>query len=767
MVREMMNKAIVVQLAGNCHCELRDHRGRELARVHIESAGEIAPEKDRWPELNSFFGQGERWRWQAEPQPGLSGEFWLSVPELQDFVLIGGELENTGSQPVYVDDLCLCEMVISRDDIEASRLFVNGGCQFNSGSASLKDEGAYQHHCSSICAFQGTSSSDCLGLGSISMRRAEVLIEQKLAGDGLHLRPVIVYDHVRLDPGQKLRLETLLINTDPKGAIYCLENWVDAAATVIQPRFNRSLRGMYNTWYAYWTPTSDHGTAELMLHAARELIESGLIHYGISCTSLGVWHNRAAFGEHQFWPGILQGHTFPELAEELAKRGIQVCHGGFWGSVSECATVFREHPEWMAKDRDGNPRQVADKSWGACPHPVYDLDLSIPEALAWLKEHSADKLACWGCEHYWLDFYGFRGRRKDGAVVTDETVCLPLEMERKQLEMIRESLGEGVRIGTYTSPTNRLVGLVDHVRMGPDSGCIDPSPNAPELTDGGTGPVIADEDRDRRWGWVKDCARIMAAAYFYHDKFWINDPDPIMVGRFDNPDTLEEARVRMMVCANSGGFPTVGEPLSHMDASRLALLKKALPVYGQAARVIDLMESDDPALHHLHVDHPAGDWEVLTLFNWDDAPQEHRVDLDRLGLPGAYQAFEFWTQEYVGLVSHELRFTVPSRACRVLRLTPVVDRPQVIGTDRHVAVGVQELPVVQWDRANNTLSGRAMRPETESGIITILLPDGWIVASVGGAEPDPAGQLARVHVNFAPAGQVWAVRFERKGDAIC
>ena len=91
------------------------------------------------------------------------------------------------------------------------------------------------------------------------------------------------------------------------------------------------------------------------------------------------------------------------------------------------------------------------------------------------------------------------------------------------------------KIGTYTSPTNRYLGLVDRVRLGSDAGGINLN-------------VPADE----RWKFLMTCMRNMSAGYFYHGKFWWNDPDPGMPGDQDLPVTLEEGRCRLLYAALTG-----------------------------------------------------------------------------------------------------------------------------------------------------------------------------------------------------------------------
>lgn len=730
-----------------------------LCKIHIFVNVESESSKvDASPEMTSLFGTGKRWRWQVKPQNGIEGEVWLSIFEHQDFILVGGWLRVTGSEPVYVNNFYPCEVRIERDNLDNARFFINSGSQMESGSLSLKDPQAVERHCSTVCAFQGDNPSDCLGIGYVSLRRTVGNIPRLYDGRTLCLQPCIEYRGVRLDPGKDLRLETLLVNTGSFGAGVCLEEWADVTAAVVQPKLNKSIMtGLYNTWYAYCGASkSNHGTEGLILTAAEELVKSGLIHYGICATSLVVFQNRGAFSEHETWPNLIP-HGRPWLAQQLAEHGIQLMDGGFWGLVSECATVFQEHPEWMVRDKDGHPKKLGDTSWSVCPYPRYAMDLTQPDAAAWFREHAVRVQARWGCKYFWLDFFGNGEGRTDGCFRTDETVCAPVETLRLITRMVRDELGENCIIGTYTSPTNALVGTVDRVRMATDSGGI-PSRSIADLTDGGKGNIVFIAETSRRWKGLQEVARNMAAAYFYHNRLWINDPDPIMVGLEDIPETLEEARTRIMLCANSGGFPTIGEAISQMVPGRLELLKKALPPYGHSARPVDLMEHDVPSIHHLRVPHPAGEWQVISLFNWDNIPQTFTVNLDNLGLPGEYHAFEFWTQEYTGVVKHELKFTVLRRAVRVLRLTLVSDHPQVIGTDRHVAVGIKELPFLHWNHTQGMLSGGAVRPLPEKGIITFFVPNGWKIDGVKGVELEIQGNVVRGSIEFIPQGKRWQLK---------
>jgi hypothetical protein len=767
--QSIINSDFIMAVEPKGSCELRYRDGSEMAQIKMNVAAKSLFSADFQPEYNTLFGAGKRLVWKTQLHDNLTAEFWLSSYDLHTFILMGGTLTNTGSSDVYINSFDPFEIDIKRQNIANKRLFINSGTQGFSGSISLSDPKALSkggYPCSTLCVYQGSHRDDCVGIGSVTMRRTEILLERTIENNTLIIRPSFQYDKVRLDAGETIRLETLLIGNDSHGGNALLNQWAEVAAQIIQPQFNRSMVGLYNTWYAYYTKSNDHGTEDLILKSTRELEKSGLDKYGINIVLSGIWQNRAAFSEHETWPNLMP-HGYAWINNQISKSGFQMAHGGFWSKVHECSTVFKQHPEWLVKDFDGKPLMSKVKAQ-ICPYFFGDLDLTNPQAFEWLKQQSMFKFADMGGKFYWLDFFGAMSRRDmydsaafsrpKGAVTKDDKIVLPTEVDRKHVKALREILGDGSVIETYTSPTNHLVGLVDRVRMAQDCGSIDPSPNSPDLK-AAEAEVIDVKSTNTRWTRVQAVARNMAAAYFYHDKLWMNDPDPIMVGRIERPETLEEARVRVMITANSGGYPTIGEAPEHMDTARLALLKKALPVYGRAATPLDLMDNTVPSVYHLHAQHSYMNWDIITIFNWEDRPSLLSVALEDIGLYDTYHAFEFWTQDYIGVVNRELTLKVPARSCRVVRLTAKRDLPQIIGSDRHVSMGIMELPVMHFDHDTSVLSGIAKRPLTENGVITICLPKGWQVKSAENIAIEQKADRLQGRLQFVSAGQPWKITF--------
>lgn len=747
----------IIPIINQNHCLLKNAGGSILGDIVLpvdkkDQTGTVC----RQPEYDCFFGPGMRYTWKFNPQPGLTGEIHLSTFVLEKFILIGGSVKTVGPDPVYVENVVPCDIYIERPNLSQCRLYVNSGTNWTSGSMALSNPDVLTTLCQSICVFQGSERSDCLGVGSITIHRAETKMNRTMKDNRLRISPTIKYNRIRLDPGQTLQMETQMVNSHFQGGSYALEEWIDAAVKVIQPKFNRSLAGLYNVFYAYWSPERRQANEALFLKCCRELRQTGLRDYGISYIGCGLWHNRAAFGEEEPWPGLLP-HGWEWLITQMREQGVELKYGSFWGHASRCATVFRQHPEWMVHDREGKLMQQGETSWAGCSEPYYDFDWSNPQVREWFKTKVLQPFAISGGKYFSFDFFGSMEEGEDQRILTDPRVLVPTEFDRLQVKIARDALGEGCIIGTYSSRTTSLVGLVDRVRTGLDCGRLDPSPYSGEKIELGSKRYI--EDTDARWELLKQVHRNLAATSGFNGKFWINDPDPMMVGIYDRSNTLEEARVRIMICACSGGFPTVGEALSFMSAARLDLLKKALPVFGQSARPIDLMEKDIPSVHHLHLALWDGGWDIITLFNWGNSSAQYLVDLERLGLQHSYHVFEFWTQRYEGISSRRLSVSIPGRSCRVFRLSRVLNRPQVIGTDRHVTVGGRELLDVQWNGAKRMLSGISVRPLPEQGMIVVYVPTGWSALDDQGRQLSLTGNLLSNRVRFSPQGNPWSIAF--------
>lgn len=662
------------------------------------------------------------------------------------------EIENDTGKDIRIGQVTIRALLSSPGWDKPLRVFINSGSQGFSGSRPL-EQGGNSAYLGMLTPRSGGSN---LLAGFISYRRTDGYLSFKHdSGDRVEFKGSAPYNNLRLPARQKLLGEDLELLAG-LNTFELVEGYATDVARMCKIEFNRDLTSFWNVGYSHGDPIASSVTEKQMLEAA-DALDKTLGKYGVRYLNTCVWQNRGAFGERNPWPG-----KFPDglhgTARALHRRGYgQVTHS-FMAKVSSCTEVFERHPEWLIHDSSGKPIKRKDKSWHGCPYPSYDLDITHPGAVAWFRDWARDMAAGGLVNYIVLDFEG-----TGAGVLYDDTICGPFETDRRRVGIVRETLGRKGKIGTLTSPTNRHLGLVDRVRLGLDVGRFD---RVGAEHDKGLGEM-ADSLRftaDERWKHVMECARNMSAGYFYHGKFWLNDPDPSMVGDHDLPQTLEEGRCRLMYTALTGSFVTIGQTLAEVAPSRLRLLKMSLPPMGMAARPLDLFRADVASMYHWHLKAGWDEWHVLTLINWEpDQERTFNLRLADLGIVGKQWVYELWTDHYLGEVTGTGVFTVTPRASRVFAIRPKRSHPWFLATDLHVGMGYHELKQVKWNASRRVLSGIVERPSDMPGHVFAVVPRGWrLVPGSTSAEMD--GDLLRIPVDFRRGPMTLSLHFESLKD---
>lgn len=280
--------------------------------------------------------------------------------------------------------------------------------------------------------------------------------------------------------------------------------------------------------------------------------------------------------------------------------------------VSKRAWVYENHPDWLVKNAAGQPIQIGDVS--RARDALYALDTTNPGAQEYLRSTYRTLVREWGVRYFKLDFMdedcveGYRYKPNTTA----------LEAERIGLEIIRKAVGEHVLLDKDGSPMLTPVGLVDEGRVSLDTG--------------------------HSFGASREAAPGIAARYYMHRNFFVNDPDAFTISRQILPDqgwhqtksglTLDEAQVSIALSAVSGGMFEIGDDLPTLaaDPARLALVENPellrMARLGLAATPLDLMTYDpadlQPSIFFLREDRRTA---VLTVFNWTEAARSHALKI--------------------------------------------------------------------------------------------------------------------------------------------
>lgn len=363
------------------------------------------------------------------------------------------------------------------------------------------------------------------------------------------------------------------------------------------------------SWTAFYTKITEGSAYTNALWLAQHLETAGYDYFHFD---LGYGYAR---GEYTTPNPVQFPHGMPSLLERISRLRLK---SGVWTAPFEIAArspVYQHHKDWLVHNAHGEPIQVttAEEKPG---EPIYVLDTTHPDAQAFLRDTYSTLSNQWHVKYIKLDFMD--NTAIEGYYFRPNTTAL--EAQRIGMAIIRESVGNEVLLDKDGSPMLNPVGLVDDGRVSQDTG--------------------------HSFERSKEAAPGIAARYYMHRNFFINDPDAFTVSRqlleersLRAPLTQDEAEVSIALSAVSGGLFEIGDdlPTLGLDEERVSLLTNSdllrIAKLGRAALPLDLLsyrpEDQQPSVFLLHA---SARQSMLTVFNWTDRPATHRLAFSAAGL---------------------------------------------------------------------------------------------------------------------------------------
>lgn len=506
-------------------------------------------------------------------------------------------------------------------------------------------------------------------------------------------RPVVSawlwLEGIRLHPGAQMQLEALMVVTGSD-----LYSCLDTYTTYTAARNRARVPAQTVTGWSDWQYYQRHKTEDDILKNARAL--QSLKRQGVPLDCVQV---DAGWCDHDSeW--LKPCDKFPSgmrsLSGKLKRLGFKL---GLWFApyITNIKTeVARRHPDWMVRDTRGREPLFHKRSNVG---PSYVLDFTVPAAQAWLRRVVRTMVKNWGVAYIKLDGPALRhytgGRLHDPDTTT-------IQMVRRSLEIIREEAGDDVLVegeGIY-GPS---LGMVDIQRVTQDMFTFWYKPE--------TGRPALKQNLQND---------LMSA--FLHGRFWHNHRENIVLRDFPSPihnrlkinphardEILPESELRSQISAAAlaGGSLLLTDPITELlrSSRQPELISQLLPNYeGGTCIPVDVHKHDEqPSIFVREVANASASWYILGVFNWEDTFQDFRVPVREFAGAGAWHAFEFWEQAYLGICRDTLHVTnVPAHGCSVIALRKREDHAQLLGTNLHIFQGAAEL--LQEELAGNTLN---------------------------------------------------------------
>ncbi len=303
----------------------------------------------------------------------------------------------------------------------------------------------------------------------------------------------------------------------------------------------RELGTGWCSWYGYYHDVTDQVMRDELALIERHglAVDTVQLDDGYQ-TGIGDWLTRRT----DAFPAPLS-----DLAARIADTGREA---GIWTApflVGADSALAKAHPDWLV-----GGAQASDHHWG---QRIGVLDVTHPDAAEHLQEVFAT-LTGWGFSYHKIDFlYGgaLPGRRH--ADVT------PLEAYGHGLDLIRAAIGEQAVLLGCGAPLLPSIGRVDAMRISPD-------------IDAAFEPPLGDVSQPSGRG-----AMLMGRARaFQHGRWWVNDPDCLML----RPG-VERRELWAAELAAHGALAVSGDPIAALDEQGLERTRELLlPPAARAAR---------------------------------------------------------------------------------------------------------------------------------------------------------------------------------------
>jgi alpha-galactosidase len=248
------------------------------------------------------------------------------------------------------------------------------------------------------------------------------------------------------------------------------------------------------------------------------------------------------------------------LAGAITRNGFKA---GIWTapfSASETSDVFARHPGWMVAE-GGRPK-FCHQSWG---RSVHALDLTHPKVQAHIFDiFRALKKA--GFDYFKIDF--LFGSAMPGERRKKRT---PIQALREGLRIIRRAVGRGFILGCG-APLLPSAGLVDGMRIGEDT-----APHWKTRPSAFQGP--------NAYFALKNAF----LRQFMHRKFWLNDPDCVLLRDREIELNRNERELYALACGALDNMIIDSDNLSLVGDGGKELFRLALGLRGGKSRVLGLL----------------------------------------------------------------------------------------------------------------------------------------------------------------------------------
>ncbi|HOX38371.1 MAG TPA: hypothetical protein PL033_10330 [Candidatus Brocadiia bacterium] len=373
------------------------------------------------------------------------------------------------------------------------------------------------------------------------------------------------------------------------------------------------------------------------------------------------------------------------LSDYIRSKGLIP---GIWFTPFAVApeSVAKDHPEWFLHDANGKfLHAFGGVNWNYGNKGAAVLNVNNPEAVAeWYGKFWRKASEAWN-----NDFFKIDGQPEVSDRYEKSSDGNGVEGYRKGLQIGREIVGEEKFINACWGTPVTAIGPVDGSRTGGDTG-----------NDGHATDVVI------RWNFLNNVC-------------WWSDPD---AAANLHTATVERARLNAQARVLTGQQFLTDDVWTSVPPEIMRVWQRSFPMLD--IKPVNLYRIENWKKYDtftLRIAKPWGTWDVVGLFNYEDAQVEKILDLARTGPvnPGmAVHVYDYWNAQYLGRHRSDakiLSHMAPLEGQLFAVVFPSHGGPVILSTSRHMSQGGLDLEKITWSRSAGDIKA--------DGISTHLVKD--------------------------------------------
>jgi alpha-galactosidase len=356
----------------------------------------------------------------------------------------------------------------------------------------------------------------------------------------------------RVDHQGTVEAEPLVL-IDDDGVEKALQRWsrIVAAESPLSPRLPTGRITGWCSWYSLYAAIDEPVILEHLAAAGafRDEHDAPLRIFQIDdgfTPEMGDWLDV----KPQFPRGMAP------LLDDIATAGFTP---GLWIApfmVGNRSRLFRDHPDWVVRTAGGAPlahmRFYGEFRWHKRSEEYYILDVTHPDAEAYIRKVFRTWRRDWGCGYFKTDFMLFGSEYGPDEAQWHQPGLSRIAIWRRMAALIREEIGDALWLGCGC-PLWASVGLVDAVRIGRDIGVTWHGDYSAES-------LLRDlQTRNHASGIL-----------------WQADPDCILLRDRFHELTDDQVRSLALFAGLCGGVLMTSDHLGQLSAERAALFEALL-----------------------------------------------------------------------------------------------------------------------------------------------------------------------------------------------